>query len=181
MACTLISERVYQSAKNANGSVVEKLKTHFINQIGAHIAIHGLNKALEQNLGEHVKRMGCYFKEQIKDIVARSPMHKEVRGEGLLLYLKLNKKVFPINLLFEEFVEFLMSSYYLEQGKVLFLNSRLTPSLAIEQKEVQMLCNRIQITLEKQNRLLLFFFCLRQIMHIHTLCFLQKIRERFSR
>ena len=181
MACVLVSEQVYQHASIANSELVEKLKTYFINQIGSHIALHGLEKAIEMDLGKHVREMGDLFKKLAREIVAKSPFHKEVRGEGLLLYLKLNKKAFPINILQEEFVEFLMSSQYLDKGKVLFLNSRLTPSLTINRREIELLCERIKRTLEQKNSLLLFFFCLKQILRVHFLCAWHKWKERFVR
>ncbi len=181
MACVLVSEHAYQCAHKANSELIKKLKAYFINQIGSHIALHGLEKAIEMDLGKHVRQMGDLFKTLAKDIVAKSPFHKEVRGEGLLLYLKLNKKAFPINILQEEFVEFLMSSQYLDKGKVLFLNSRLTPSLTINKKEIELLCERIKYTLEQKNSIVLFFFCLKQIIRVHSLCLWHKWKERFTR
>lgn len=181
MASVLVSERLYKLAKKENSSLVEMLETHFINQLGSHIALHGLEKALETGLDHHVEEMGNLFKSLVKESVSTSPLHKEVRGEGLLLYLKLNKKAFPINVIGEEFVEFLMSDFYLNKGKVLFLNSRLTPSLSISRKDVESLSERVKKIIRITNVYSLFFFSLKQIIHIYTLCWLQKIREKFGK
>ena len=99
----------------------------------------------------------------------------------MLLYLKLNKNAFPINILGEEFIEFLMSSKYLDQGKVLFLNSRLTPSMSISRVDMEILCERIQLILSQIKAIPLFFFSLKRIIHIYALCWLQKLREFISK
>lgn len=179
IACVLTSEKLYQAALSRNPRLVEKLKTYFVNQMGAHIALHGLNKALEIPLASHVKEMGSLFKECLLDAVERSTFHQKICGEGLLLYMKLNKKAFPINVLQEEMVEFLMSCHYLNKGNVLFLNSRITPSLTISWQEVEDFCNRIKKTLSDTRAFSLFLFCIRKIIHIKFLCLLQKIREKF--
>ena len=179
MACVLVSDRVYQSSSQNNPVLVEKLKSYFVNQIGAHIALHGLKKALEMNLGKHVRAMGNLFKELTQEAVTASKLHQSIVGEGLLIYLKLNKKSFPINILKEETVEFLMSCYYLARGNILFLNSRITPSLTINSHEVSEFSRKIVEVLNTTNSLILFLFCLKKMIHIYTLCILQRIREKF--
>lgn len=179
MGAVLVSERAYQMAKTTNPSLVNRLETYFITQIGSHIALNGLEKSLRARTPDHVKEMQSLFFNKMREAVASSPLHKEARGQGLLLYMKLNKNVFPINILGEEFIEFLMSSLYLNKGKVLFLNSRLTPSLGITKSEMEELCERLQLVLKNTNRFALFFFCLKQIMRVYLLCGWQKVKERF--
>ena len=178
-AYVLVSQRVYQSAHQHNPVLVEKLKTHFINQLGAHITLHGISKALEMNLGRHVKEMGIFLKILVQDAVACSTMHQNIVGEGLLLYIKLNKKAFPINILQEEFVEFLMSCHYLKRGMSYFS----TRELLQRSQLVLMRSNYSVRGLKKLCVLQIHFYCFcfvsKKIVHIHALCLLQKIKEKF--
>lgn len=177
MAAVLLSEHAYKIAKKTHPILVSKLKSQFVNQIGSNIALHGLKKSLKMGLSNHVHEMKNLFYDRLRESVAQSPLHEEILGEGLLLYVRLNKKAFPVNILGEEFVEFLMSNLYLKKGKLLFLNSRLTPSLGITRDEMEELCKRLKSVLENTNRFQLFISCISQIVQIYTHCGWQKIKE----
>ncbi len=181
IGCVLVSEQAYLLAKQKNSTFVTWLENHFITQIGSHIALHGLRKAIENNTAEHVKKLETMFISSLKAEVMKSPLHTDIKGKGLLLYMKLNKKAFPMSILGEEYIEFLMSSLYLKRGKVLFLNSRLTPPLTLTIKQMEELCQSLKGVLKSTNRMHLFFFCLKQVLVIHVLCMKQKIKEYFLR
>lgn len=173
----LASDKVYESAKKNNLVLVEELETKFINQLGSHITLNGLKMLNKDQIEVQVDKSFSYFKESLKDTVKKSKFHKEIVGKGLLIYIKLNKKVFPINFIGEHFAEFLMSSYFLTTGKVLFLNSRITPSISIGMNDLREVVKRIKITLPRIRSLSFSFLFIKHIFCIYYLIYRQKICE----
>lgn len=180
MACVLVSDKIYQKACGTNPSLVKDLETKYINQLGSHIFLNALNSAISQSLDKHVKKMGKALKEYLEPLIKKSKFLKEIKGEGLILYLKVNKKIFPFNIFEEELIEFLLSPYYLRKGKILLLNSRLMPSLTINAEEIKEISQKIIKVWDEINSVTLFFYLLKQIFIIYLMCFINKTRHLFK-
>lgn len=178
-AYVFASERVYKQAAINSPETVAAFETKFVNQLGAHITLHAIHQIQKNDIASAVQSRFQFFYQNLMKDIKKSKFHKEIKGEGLLIYIKLNKRKFPINFLGEQLVEFLMSSYYLKYGKVLFLNSRITPSISIDSNEMKELTDRVRKTLSKISTFSLLLLCVRQIIKIHYLIYIQKVKEFF--
>ncbi len=66
------------------------------------VALEFLAVLKEENILQHVRTTGAYFKQQLKQLKSRHPMIREVRGRGLMLALDLDRPSRPIVLRAQE-------------------------------------------------------------------------------
>lgn len=170
----LVSANVYQKALSQNKQLVESLSAYYRNQLGSHIALHALSKVEQEQISKRVHRNGDMLKERLSHIAKSTGFISEIRGHGMILYLTLNPEMLAIKVFGVEITEFLLSSYYLEHGNILLLNSRMTPSLYLSNIEITNLCNAIEKVTTKP-KLYFFLFCLTKALKFYSYLFFKKL------
>jgi acetylornithine/succinyldiaminopimelate/putrescine aminotransferase len=136
VAATLVSERVHRGAISTNPALVAHLEAMYRNQLGAHVALHAVDKAVELNLGERAARAGEILRAGLGRVAQSSPLVKEVRGDGLCLHIVGEADAFPLNYLGEVWVDMMLSrAAQLDGGVALYFN-RLNPALTIGDDEL---------------------------------------------
>jgi acetylornithine/succinyldiaminopimelate/putrescine aminotransferase len=137
MAVTLVSKNIYENAQAHYPQLVSQYGTRYLNQLGAHIGLHALNKAVELDISSNVKKMGNMLQAGLRDIAKKSPMLKDAEGKGLHLHLCIEAKKFPFNVLGKQFSEMVISRLCFTEGKTLLFFGRLLPPLNIQEHEVK--------------------------------------------
>jgi len=180
ISATLISSEIYRRAKRANEGLVTRYEGLFLNQLGSHIALNGLASANELNIKERVRNVGNRLKLDLERIAERSPLLKEIRGEGLHLHLVLDMEKFPLSVFGKTVSELLISRLCLSHGHVLQYFCRLLPPLTISDPEVQALAAGIEKALEI-SRFSLFVFGLKHIFAFLYLLLMVQLKSGFAR
>lgn len=165
-SAALITEELYQKLIDSHPDLIDLLKTHYLNQLSAHIATHALNWCVTHNVGQQVEKYGFQIKELLQSSVTQSPLFKEIRGKGLFFYLKLDQDALLIKLVGESAVEFALSSKLLNKFGIMIMNSRITPALIISEDEIKMMCCRLSNFIMRESQASLLLFCLWSSMRI---------------
>lgn len=179
VSATLVAERLHQRAALRNPSVVARYETLFRNQLGAQIALNGLEQLLVATTGEQVHRVGGLLKTELEQIAAWSPLLKEVRGAGLHLHLVLDLGKFPLSLFGKNIAELLISRLCLVRGGVLQFFCRLLPALALTEAEARAMAAGIAKAF-RINRFSLLLFGLQAVGGFLYLLALAQVRSGLS-
>lgn len=155
IAITLVSYEIYEKAKRCNECLVARYESLLVNQLGSHIALHGLDCSISSGVEENVQRMGYLLKSGLQEINKHPSLLKEIRGEGLHLHLCLNMNKFPFYLFGKEISELLISRLCLIKGNVVLFFCRLLPPLNISELDIRKIISGIEKVF-KMNRMLIF-------------------------
>lgn len=156
VAACLLSDDVLSPARSGHPALVSLLSQLYKNQLGAHVASHALQKAVEENLAERVRRNGKLLKEGLEKVQATSALVNQVRGKGLILYLKPDFDKFPFSYLGPHWSESLLTRWALQEGNTLVYYSRYSPPLSISEEEVNEVVSGLGKSIRK-NALGIFF------------------------
>jgi len=162
ISTALISSGMYQRAMRVNAELVARYEVLFRNQLGAHIALNGLTHAIAANIEERVGFVGDLLKSGLSGIAERSPLLKEIRGEGLHLHLMLDMEKFPLSLFGKTVSELLISRLCVSKGHVLQFFCRLLPPLSLSDVEARKLTTGIEKAFDI-SRFSLFAFGVKRI------------------
>lgn len=175
---TMVSEDVYRRARRAAPQLVSHMERFYVNQLGAHIALHLLDRVDTLDLGRHVKKVAAILKEGFAGIAAASPLVTSVDGDGLLynfnydyntrLLRLLGKRSRPVA---ENLFPLFMCKRIRDKGLTLLYFSKCTPSLALGEEEARLLLKRLEkIMTGRWQRFTLYFgFPLRVFREVRTL------------
>lgn len=156
MAVTLVSKDLYKNAFTNYPELVMQYETRYLNQLGAHVGLHALNKAIELGIGNNVKKMGNMLQSGLKKIAQNSPLLKDIEGKGLHLHLCIEAKRFPFNFLGKQFSEMVISRLCFTEGNVLIFFARLLPPLNINEQEVEKIIQAVDKVFSKSK---FYIFC----------------------
>jgi len=158
IGATLVSEEVYQRARRRSPEVVDHLERYYLNQLGSHIALHGLQKATEAGLGDHVLAMGEILKKGLEELRPLSSMILDTRGTGLLQAIEFNSHPWGISLpMFGNYFGALFGGLCLRHANwpcltAYTLNNpsivRIEPPLTVSQKEIEHLLSNLRDTVK---------------------------------
>ncbi|NKB47487.1 MAG: ornithine--oxo-acid transaminase [Legionellales bacterium] len=99
------------------------------NPLAAQVALTALTLLLENDLIEHVQRMGNYFIEQLTRI--ESPAVKQVRGKGLLIAIELNTDAVDCQSVVGQLLEHGLLAINTRNHSI-----RLLPALIVESEQI---------------------------------------------
>ncbi|NIM12780.1 MAG: aminotransferase class III-fold pyridoxal phosphate-dependent enzyme [Candidatus Aminicenantes bacterium] len=158
---TLVSDKVYQQALSVHPGVVNLLENLYVNQLGAHISLHTLEKLHDSGINQHVENVSQLILTGLKDIAGKSPFIREVSGEGM---------IFGLNFAYESKILKFMGQRARQTGQALFplvMNrlcqekagvfshfTRLSPALTITNQEVRLLLHNLEKLLCKPSGIL---------------------------
>lgn len=158
LAGVLLSDQIYSLASTQNAPLVKKIDTYYLNQLGACIALHALRCAQTQNLASHAKLMEKYFKKGIEKSLQTSTLIKDIKGEGLMLYLNLNKKCHAVKILGPFTTEFILTSIFLNKKNLHLFNLRITSAVNISQAEMDLVIAGLSDVISRyKSRHILFY------------------------
>ena len=171
-----VSKEIYEKCLKYDDKAVKFFSYYYRNQLGSHIALNALKKVQEGNISEKVLQNGKFLHNELDRIVKRNSLLRQVRGQGFLQHVVMNKDSILLRVFGEEIVEFLLSGFFLKYHNILILNSRLTPSLYITKEDIRKVCSE----LEKGwgNRYKLFYYCLVKSLRIYLCIFLYKLKKK---
>lgn len=95
ISATLVRDDLVDHAIEEDSGTVELLRRHYRCQLGAAIALNGLNQVREGGEIDALAGRMARYRRGLEEIVAESRLLEEVRGEGNLLRLKLSTRAFP--------------------------------------------------------------------------------------
>ena len=97
MAAVLVTDAVYEWARETNPAHVERLTKHYRNQLSANIALNALSRVSSDECRSAVVLQQRTVEEGLREIAAASKLFSGVTGYGGLLLLAMNKKYFPFH------------------------------------------------------------------------------------
>lgn len=158
IGATLVSEEVYQRAHRRSPEVVDHLERYYLNQLGAHIALHGLRKATEAGLGDHVREMGEILKKGLEELRPLSSMIRDIRGTGLLQAIEFDPRPWGISLpMVGDYFGALFGGLCLRHPDRPLLTAytlnnpstvRIEPPLTVSRKEIEYLLSNLKDSLK---------------------------------
>jgi len=144
-SAALVSSDVYQKALSANPDTVNYLQHLYVNQLGAHIALHVIEKLSSMEIEKHVAHVSQLLHTGLKEIVNHSPFLKKVAGDGLILNIQLEYYGSKLLKLFGKknkviangFFHLFFHRIFQEKAKVLLFFDRCLPPVTITEEEVR--------------------------------------------
>jgi acetylornithine/succinyldiaminopimelate/putrescine aminotransferase len=85
---TTVSSHVYRGARAFKPEIVDYLENFYVNQMGAHISLHLLEKITSPGFETHFREVSRLLNTGLKEIARTSPFIKEIDGEGLWLSIR---------------------------------------------------------------------------------------------
>lgn len=161
MGAVLATDEVYTQAKQAFPESISDYEQIYLNQLGAHIALHAITKAIEWDVGKNAAERGQQLLSGLQEAAKPHSFVKEVRGDGLLIGLEFNPDSLP-----DAYKDMVGAKYaelsLLDEAPVLVylasnnsLVTRFEPPLIITQEQVDMIIANARRTLKKLEQLFL--------------------------
>lgn len=149
---TMVSDQVYRQASANRAEVVQFLQNLYLNQLGAHIGYHLLEKIDSiPDLGNHVKQITAMIKRGFDDLSRNSPYISAVNGDGLYYRFQYNPvNSLPLKLfgkrsatMSRTLFPLYMSRLYRSKAKALFYFDACLPALITTEDEIRSLINKL--------------------------------------
>lgn len=134
MAAAMASERTVAAASATRADLVERLRKLYCNQLGAHVALHALEKVDELELPARVVEAGKRLQGRLAEVAAGSPLIQRVEGRGLATTLSMAGTDAAL----------LLARLARERGGVLLNGARLTPALTISDDEIDLVVEAVR-------------------------------------
>ena len=134
---TLVSAGVCKKAKANASDFVDKMKTRYMNQLGAHIALHCLRKMQSEQIAENVQKQARYLSARLEKLKTDSNLIERIEMAGLYFGVHF-KKPWWIKILgpSREFMYLLLlTKCWKKAGVFAFFDTRLMPALCLSEKE----------------------------------------------
>lgn len=148
---TLVSPGVHERAAANYPDLVNYLENLYINQLGAHIALHLLEKLDSPQFQEHLRPTAEIFAAGLDEIAKNSPFVKRVRGEGFFYCIHYNYRSILLNLLgpkaqpmIKELFPVFMSRTIARKTNIILALDRLMPALTITGEQTHSLLRKLK-------------------------------------
>jgi acetylornithine/succinyldiaminopimelate/putrescine aminotransferase len=92
---TMVTEQVFQQARQTNASAVDRYHNLYRCQFGAQMAIHAIESGEKAGLADHARKAGDYFRARLKETTHDLKFVKDIRGEGLMIGMEFDKDKLP--------------------------------------------------------------------------------------
>jgi thioester reductase-like protein len=153
---TLVSEEVVKEASRTNATVVEFYRRLYVNQLGSHISLHLLEKAVTDNQEDHVQEVAAIFQEGWRDIQTQCPFVKEIKGTGLFYKIYYNYHSHLMDLFGEkgktwqrDLFRIFMSRIYSDDSRLFLYVDRFIPPIVIQPDDAREIVKRLKKTLTR--------------------------------
>lgn len=97
MAAVLVTNDVFERAREANPEHVARLRNHYRNNLAANVACHAIRQSSAQARRSESLKNQQLVEAELRQLAAESPLFSGVRGRGTLLVLIMNQKYFPFH------------------------------------------------------------------------------------
>lgn len=148
---TLVSSEVYRRAVSTKPGVVDYLKGLYVNQLGAHIAWHLVEKVSAADLGEHVDRLSVILRSDFSEMAKASPFIKGIEGEGLYFRIDYDYQNLMMKILGQRRRQFgrmllplWMSRLCAEKARTLLYFNACIPALTMSEEAVRQLTSSLK-------------------------------------
>ncbi len=98
IGAALLTDDVYRKAEASFPEALHHYETYYLNQLGAHVALHGLRQAVKGKLGDRARSAGEILKRGLEGLKALSPMVKSTRGTGLIQAVEFDSRLFGVRM-----------------------------------------------------------------------------------
>lgn len=185
VAACLVSQTVSQNMQKQYPEVYRFYLHYYQNQVGAHMGCIVLQYLKDNKIGENVKQVGSYLKLALQQFAGPDKLLAEVKGDGLNLYLKMNDKVFPLNL-FSKITtigrpmgSMMFTHICMRRGNLLPFFNRFTPPLNCTKAQADVIINKVEKILSI-NPWQLLFIGLGQVMRIFLVSKYRALKQMFN-
>jgi len=156
---TLVRSNVYSKAVSQAPRLIKLMEIRYINQLGAHIALHCLKRVQTDNIADNVQKQSRYLHEQLEKLTDEQNLIERIEMEGLFFRVHL-KTPWWIKIwgeLGQILYLLFLTKCWKKAGVFAFFDTRLIPSLCLSETEVNKLLESTQKVL-KMRPLKLFSF-----------------------
>nr|VFK31052.1 MAG: Acetylornithine/succinyldiaminopimelate/putrescine aminotransferase [Candidatus Kentron sp. MB]VFK35419.1 MAG: Acetylornithine/succinyldiaminopimelate/putrescine aminotransferase [Candidatus Kentron sp. MB]VFK77280.1 MAG: Acetylornithine/succinyldiaminopimelate/putrescine aminotransferase [Candidatus Kentron sp. MB] len=139
---TLIRSTLHDRVQNNAPDVLSKMQTRYTNQLGAHIALHCLNRLQEEDIRGNVERQSRYLQEQLERLSDEHRNlidHIEMAGLFFRIYPKTPWWIQLGGTSGKTAYLLFLTKCWKKAGVFSFFDTRLMPSLCLSEKEIDML------------------------------------------
>jgi acetylornithine/succinyldiaminopimelate/putrescine aminotransferase len=158
IGAALLTDDVYREAKASFPEALAHYETYYSNQLGAHVALHGLRRAVEEKLGDRALAAGEILKSGLEGLKALSPMISSTRGTGLIQAVEFDSRLFGVRIpIVDDYfgaivggaclrnkARPLLTAYTLNNPLVV----RFEPSLSISEENIEIIVANIKETVK---------------------------------
>jgi acetylornithine/succinyldiaminopimelate/putrescine aminotransferase len=147
---TLVRSNVYSKAVSQAPRLVTGMETRYVNQLGAHIALHCLQRLQKDNIAGNVQKQSRYLSEQLEKLKDEYNLIERIEMEGLFfrVYFKVPWWIKIWGELGQTMYLLFLTKCWKRAGVFVFFDTRLMPSLCLSEAEVNKLLESTQKVLK---------------------------------
>jgi acetylornithine/succinyldiaminopimelate/putrescine aminotransferase/Ser/Thr protein kinase RdoA (MazF antagonist) len=157
MGVTLVSEEMKEKARSFNPDMVDYLEKLHVNQLGAQISVHALEKLLLPENKIKIMKVSQRLKSGLLDLTRTTPLVDQMTGEGLTYKIEFNhqSKLFRIlgrerNFIGRALFIMYMNRVCFKKAGVLINVNKFSPALTITPKQVSEVIGRMKKVLVRR-------------------------------
>jgi acetylornithine/succinyldiaminopimelate/putrescine aminotransferase len=161
----LATRDVHARATSRDKTAVEHVSHRYLNQLGAHIALHALHQVDTPHMHARRRQAHDTLKRGLEGVVGCSRLFDGVEGEGAHLRLVLKRRWFPFHRRSQlgQLVELAISDFVLQQCGVLVAQLRFFPAVFSQQSDVEEATAKLQAGLANRGPLSVYGHVLRRL------------------
>jgi acetylornithine/succinyldiaminopimelate/putrescine aminotransferase len=137
IGATLVRAEVYKKAETNALDFADKVKTRYVNQLGAHIALHCLRKMQIEQIPENVQKQARYLATHLEKLKTESNLIERIEMAGLYFGVHFRKpwwlRMFGPSWQFMYLL--FLTKCWRQAGVFTFFDTRLMPPLYLSEKE----------------------------------------------
>lgn len=138
---TLVQADLYHRAENNAPHFIAGMKTRYLNQLGAHIALHCLKRLQEEDIAGNVEKQSRYLHDQLEELADEYGLVEGIEMTGLFfrIYPKTPWWVRAGGQMGQATYLLFLTKCWRMAGVFSFFDTRLMPSLCLSEKEIERL------------------------------------------
>lgn len=133
----MVSDVVVAKAKEVNNDLVTFYNTIHKNQLGAHLAVHILNKAEEEEIAFNVKKQSKFIKSNTEGVLKNSKCFNNVEVFGLHIRFNLHMRKYPLKYFSYKKANNIITTVFYKKGNIITFFGRVLPPLNLSDAEAK--------------------------------------------
>jgi len=135
---TLVRSGIYHQAENNAPHAISGMKTRYVNQLGAHIALHCLKRLQEEDISGNVEKQSHYLHSQLERLADEYNLVERIEMTGLFfrIYPKTPWWIKAGGTMGKTTYLLFLTKCWRMAGVFSFFDTRLMPSLNLTEKEI---------------------------------------------
>lgn len=131
---TLVSNEVYEKACLKNERLVQRLKTLYVNQFGAHAALYSINGLVRSDQVHKADQVGAILQTGFQEILEETTLFKEIKGCGHIYALEYK----------QEWMSYYFCKKAIQKGNTFLYIDRVATALTMTEDEATELIRNLK-------------------------------------